>query len=196
MKRIFSIEEKMSAIGLVFQGESARSVSRKLHLGHHILYEWIESYKLRGIEGLKPKGKRPRILPYEEKCKIIREYQESELTLYQLSGKYGVSSTVLSNWARLVENGGFEALTPKKRGPKTGMARMKRLPKEEYEKENERLRIDAGTLPVKHLKLRRFLYLFYSHIVLFSICGTDCAKNLHSTCQAFLDNCPISFSRN
>ena len=43
MKRIFSIEEKMSAIGLVFQGESARSVSRKLHLGHHILYEWIES---------------------------------------------------------------------------------------------------------------------------------------------------------
>ena len=50
MKRIFSIEEKMSAIGLVFQGESARSVSRKLHLGHHILYEWIESYKLRGIE--------------------------------------------------------------------------------------------------------------------------------------------------
>ena len=53
MKRIFSIEEKMSAIGLVFQGESARSVSRKLHLGHHILYEWIESYKLRGIEGLR-----------------------------------------------------------------------------------------------------------------------------------------------
>ena len=81
MKRIFSIEEKLSAIGLVFQGESTRSVSRKLHLSHHILYEWIESYKLRGIEGLKPKGKRPRRLSYEEKCKIIREYQESELTL-------------------------------------------------------------------------------------------------------------------
>ena len=51
----------MSAIGLVFQGESARSVSRKLHLGHHILYEWIESYKLRGIGGaLKPKGEKDR----------------------------------------------------------------------------------------------------------------------------------------
>ena len=81
MKRHFSIEEKLSAIGLVFQGESARSVSRKLHLDHHILYEWIESYKLRGIEGLKPRGKRPRRLSYEEKSKIIREYQESELTL-------------------------------------------------------------------------------------------------------------------
>ena len=27
------------------------------------------------------------------------------------------------------------------------------------------LRVDASALPVKHLKLRRFLYLFYSHIV-------------------------------
>jgi len=54
MKRSYSLEEKLCAIGFVFQGESARSVSRRFHLGHHILYEWIESYKLRGIEGLKP----------------------------------------------------------------------------------------------------------------------------------------------
>ena len=196
MNKNFSLEEKLAVIRLVDQGQTARSVSRKLHLNRNKLYEWLAAYKEHGIQSLISKEKRKKRLTYEKKCKIIHEYQESELTLYQLSGKYGVSSTVLSNWARLVENGGFEALTPKKRGPKTGMARMKRLPKEEYEKENERLRIDAGTLPVKHLKLRRFLYLFYSHIVLFSICGTDCAKNLHSTCQAFLDNCPISFSRN
>ena len=127
MKRIFSIEEKMSAIGLVFQGESARSVSRKLHLGHHILYEWIESYKLRGIEGLKPKGKRPRRLSYEEKCKIIREYQESELTLCQLSAKYDIASSVLANWVRLAEREGFEALAPRKLGrPKTGGNMTKR----------------------------------------------------------------------
>ena len=127
MRRNFSVEEKMSAIGLVFQGESARSVSRRLHLGHHILYEWIESYKLRGIEGLKPKGKRQRRLSYEEKCRIIREYQESELTLCQLSAKYDIASSVLANWVRLAERKGFETLMSKKRGPKTGMVRMKRL---------------------------------------------------------------------
>ena len=124
MRRNFSVEEKMSAIGLVFQGESARSVSRRLHLGHHILYEWIESYKLRGIEGLKPKGKRQRRLSYEEKCRIIREYQESELTLCQLSAKYDIASSVLANWVRLAERKGFETLMSKKRGPKTGMVRM------------------------------------------------------------------------
>ena len=66
MKKEFSLEEKMSAIGFVFQGESARSVSRRLHLGHHILYEWIESYKLFGIEGLKFKRKKKKRLSYEE----------------------------------------------------------------------------------------------------------------------------------
>ena len=42
MKKEFSLEEKLEAISLVFQGESARSVSDRLHLGHHLLYEWLE----------------------------------------------------------------------------------------------------------------------------------------------------------
>lgn len=155
MKKNCSLEEKLAAIRLVEQGQSARSVSDKLHLGHHILYEWIESYKLRGIEGLKPKGKRSRRLSYEEKCKIIREYQESELTLYQLSVKHNVTSSQLGIWVRLAEKYGFEALAPKKRGPKTGMVRMKRLPKEECEKENERLRKENERLRLEILLLKK-----------------------------------------
>ena len=38
MKRKCSLEEKLEAIALVEQGMSARSVSDKLHLGHHILF--------------------------------------------------------------------------------------------------------------------------------------------------------------
>ena len=140
MKKEFSLKEKLSAISLVFQGQSARSVSDKLHLGHHLLYVWLEAYKTKGIQGLKPKRKGRNRLSYEEKCKIIREYQESDLTLFRLSVKYNISSSLLSSWVRLVECNGFEALMPKKRGPKTGMVRMKRLPKDECEKENERLR--------------------------------------------------------
>ena len=76
MKRSYSLEEKLCAIGFVFQGESARSVSRRFHLGHHILYEWLESYKLYGVDGLKSHGHKKKRLSYEEKCKIVREYQE------------------------------------------------------------------------------------------------------------------------
>ena len=155
MKRHRSLEEKLAVIKLVEQGQSARSVSDKLHLGRHIVYEWLAAYKDKGVQGLIPKNKRKNRLSYEEKCKIIREYQESELTLYQLSGKYGVSSTALSDWAQLVEKGGFEALAPKKRGPKTGMVRMKRLPKEECEKENERLRKENERLRLEILLLKK-----------------------------------------
>ena len=128
MKKEFSLEEKMSAIGFVFQGESARSVSRRLHLGHHILYEWIESYKLLGIEGLKLKPKKKKRLSYEEKCKIVREYQESELTLFQLSAKYQLSSSIIGNWVKLVERNGFEALESRR--------------SRHFQKENERLRLE------------------------------------------------------
>ena len=152
MNKDFSLEEKLAVIRLVDQGQTARSVSRKLHMNRNKLYEWLAAYKEHGIQGLITKEK---IFSYEEKCKIIREYQESELTLYQLSGKYGVASTVLSYWARLVKNGGFEALTPKKREVKTGMARVKRLPKEECEKENERLRKENERLRLEILLLKK-----------------------------------------
>ena len=156
MKRNCSLEEKLAAIRLVEQGQSARSVSDKLHLGHHILYEWLAAYKDRGIEGLKPKGKRPKRLSYEEKCKIICEYQESELTLYQLSAKYDIASSVLANWVRLAEREGFEALAPRKLGrPKTGRKMTKRLPKDECEKENERLRKENERLRLEVLLLKK-----------------------------------------
>ena len=156
MKKNCSLEEKLAAIRLVEQGQSARSVSDKLHLGHHILYEWLSAYRDQGLEGLKPKGKRERRLSYEEKCKIVREYQESELTLYQLSVKHNVSSSQLGNWVRLAERNGFEALLPKKSGhPKAGMVRTKRLPKEEYEKENERLRKENERLRLENLLLKK-----------------------------------------
>ena len=147
MKKEFSLEEKLEAISLVFQGESARSVSDRLHLGHHLLYEWLEAYKSKGTLGLKPKRKGRNRLRYEEKCRIVREYQENDLTLFRLSVKYNISSSLLSNWVRLVEEGGFEALLPKKRGP--------RLPKEEYEKENERLRKENERLRLENLLLKK-----------------------------------------
>ena len=84
MKKEFSLEEKLEAISFVFQGETARSVSDRLHLGHHILYEWLAAYKSKGIDGLRSKKKGRSKLPYEERCKIVREYQESNIPLYQL----------------------------------------------------------------------------------------------------------------
>ena len=140
----------------MFQGETARSVSNRLHLGHHILYEWLEAYKSKGIEGLKPKKKGQSKLSYEEKCKIVREYHEGELTLYQLSVKHNVSESAICTWTKLAERNGFEALAShKSRHFQTVGHMVKRLPKEEYEKENERLRKENERLRLENLLLKK-----------------------------------------
>ena len=156
MKKGFSVEEKLEAISFVFQGETASSVSNRLHLGHHILYEWLEAYKSKGIQGLKPKKKGQSKLSYEEKCKIVREYHEGELTLYQLSVKHNVSESAICTWINLAERNGFEALAShKSRHFQTGDHMVKRLPKEEYEKENERLRKENERLRLENLLLKK-----------------------------------------
>ena len=157
MKRKCSLEEKLEAISLVLQGETARSVSDRFHLGHHILYEWLEVYKREGISGLKAKNHKARKhLPYEKKCEIILEYQKRELTLYQISAKYGISDSTLCKWALDVEKGGLDALRRKKSEThKTDMTRTNRLPNEEYEKENERLRKENERLRLENLLLKK-----------------------------------------
>ena len=36
-----TLEEKLEAIRLVEAGNSPRSVSNRLHIGHHQIYEWL-----------------------------------------------------------------------------------------------------------------------------------------------------------
>ena len=156
MKKEFSVEDKLEAISLVFQGETARSVSDRLHLGHHLLYEWLEAYKIKGIQGLKPKKKGRSKLSYEERCKIVREYHERELTLYQLSVKYDVSESSVCTWAKLAQRNGFEALAfHKPRHFQTCGRMVKRLSKEDFEKENERLRKENERLRLENLLLKK-----------------------------------------
>lgn len=148
-----SVEEKLQAIKLVEAGNSARSVADKLHTGHHQIYEWLALYKEKGIAGLENKRTtRHNRLSYEEKCKIIREFENSELTLVQVSCKHGISSGTLSNWLCKMEEGGVQALARK---PRSTINSMKRVPKEECEKENERLRKENERLRAEVLLLKK-----------------------------------------
>ena len=50
-----TLEEKLEAIRLVEEGNSPRSVSDRLHIGHHQIYEWLYIYKEKGVSGLENK---------------------------------------------------------------------------------------------------------------------------------------------
>ena len=152
-----TIEEKLNAIGMVKSGMTPRSVSRILHLGHHSLYEWLSAYEEYGIAGLEIKKRtRRKHLSFEEKREIVLESQQSDLPLYQISQKYGVSVSALSSWLVKAEQFGMESLSRKKsvtQKPETPS--MKRLPKDECEKENERLRKENERLRAENLLLKK-----------------------------------------
>lgn len=152
-----TLEEKLEAIRLVEEGNSPRSVTDRLHIGHHQIYEWLHIYKEKGVAGLANKRtSRKNRLSFEEKCKIIREYQECDVSLPEISAKYGISSSTLWGWISKVSKGGMDALCSKQAlqtGPKA--IRMKRLPKEECEKENERLRKENERLRAENLLLKK-----------------------------------------
>ena len=152
-----TVEEKLNAIGMVKSGMTPRSVSRILHLGHHSLYEWIAAYEEKGISGLKNKPRtRKNQLSFEEKRKIILECQQSDLPLYQISTKHGIAESTLSSWLAKVERFGMDSLARKKSiKPNPSTTKMKRLPKEECEKENERLRRENERLRAEVLLLKK-----------------------------------------
>lgn len=80
-----TVEEKLEAIRLVEEGVSPRSVSDRLHIGHHQSYEWLAIYKEKGASGLENKRNcRRNQYSFDEKCKIVRECQKFELTLQNI----------------------------------------------------------------------------------------------------------------
>ena len=152
-----TVEEKLEAIRLVEEGASPRSVSDRLHIGHHQIYEWLAIYKEKGVSGLENRRNcRKNQYSFEEKCQIIREYQESELTLPAISSKHGISSSTLQGWLSKVSKGGMDALARKQPAIKEQSSIfMKRIPKEECEKENERLRKENERLRAENLLLKK-----------------------------------------
>ena len=91
-------------------------------------------------------------IPKEKKCKIVLEYREKGVPLHLVSARYRVSQSAISRWAKMVADGGYDALRAirGKGRPPTDMGRpRKKKPETELEKlraENERLRTENALL--------------------------------------------------
>ena len=133
-----------------------RTLEEKLEAIHQI-YEWLSIYKEKGVSGLENKRIcKKNQYSFEKRCEIIREYQESELTLPEISSKHGISSSTLVSWLSKFNKGGKDALASKQPSPREqSKSIMKRLPKEECEKENERLRKENERLRAENLLLKK-----------------------------------------
>ena len=150
MRKRHTIEERIQAVRMCQRGHSADHVSRELGIKGHYVREWVERYRMYGMEGLEKQPSQG--LGFEEKCKIILEYREKGVPLHLVSARYRVSQSAISRWAKMVADGGYDALRAirGKGRPPTDMGRpRKKKPETELEKlraENERLRTENALL--------------------------------------------------
>lgn len=145
----FSVDQKEEIVISILKGnESYHSIARKLATSHRLISLWVECYKLHEKRGLSFKH----ALPYsgEFKLSLLQEILKEGLSLHQLSAKYLISPSVISNWKRVYEQGGVSALFIEKRRGRP--SKMKKKPKnretnplsekDKLLKENEYLRAE------------------------------------------------------
>jgi len=146
----FSIEDKERAVHLVLKaGHSYNSVAILLSTSDRLVSLWVESYKLHGLSGLSKRSK----IRYtgDFKYGLIKQMKDNHLSLHQISAKYNISPSVLSQWRRQYESFGKSVLyeekplgrPPKMKNQKDKPPKKNRSdPYQELLEENLRLRIE------------------------------------------------------
>lgn len=158
----FTIEEKEKiALSILKGNKSYSSVAKKLQTSHRLISLWVDSYKIHGKAGLSKKC--GVVHTGEFKLSLLHEMLNEGLSLHQLSVKYLISPSVISNWKRQYEQGGVTALFNKKRRGRP--SKMKRKPenkqvrpisaKEKLLKENEYLRAENDYLKKLHALIQK-----------------------------------------
>lgn len=133
-----TVEEKLEAVKLGLSGKAPYAIGQALGFDEHDVSEWIERYRLYGIQGLEKQ--RYRRYTFEEKCKIICEYRKKHLPLHIFSAQVRISQTRIREWNSIVKAQGYEGLRligrhgrppkqydmgrPKKREPQTEQEKL------------------------------------------------------------------------
>jgi transposase len=157
----FSIAEREKAVLMVLeQGESYCSVARELQTSQRLISRWVNSYKHHGKNGLSFKNG----MHYsgEFKLGLIREMQESGLSLSEVAAQYRITHSVLRGWRKQYEQCGASSLFQTK--PRGKLPKMKKSNRKnednplDYQtllKENERLRIENDYLKKVHALIQK-----------------------------------------
>ncbi|WP_155638420.1 IS3 family transposase [Burkholderia cepacia] len=132
-------------------GFDALSARHGIH--HGMLQRWVAAYRLHGSAALRSKYS-----SYDApfKLRVLQHMQRDELSLREVSALYDIRDAgSVARWARLYDEGGINALTPRPRGRPRKMATS--LPpkpteagtpdersREELLKENEYLRAEVA----------------------------------------------------
>lgn len=147
----YSKKDKLKIVLEILGGKGLKPLCSKLHLNRHQVRYWISMYRLYGVAGLQ-KTSKSKSASLPEKEKIVLEYLQNDVTLLELSLRYGYHRDTISSWVKKYRKG--ELIDSIKPITITSMARPKRKePQTELERlQEEVLRLRAENALLKKVK--------------------------------------------
>ena len=111
----FTFEDKLNAVGAYLEGkESYRDIGKRIGIDFKSIIKWVTLYQNQGEVGLKTKYTN---YPVQFKIDVLNYINETGSSLLDTAAHFNIPapSTILK-WQKAVEEQGFDALTPKKKG--------------------------------------------------------------------------------
>ena len=103
-------EEKIIITKAVLSGESSQAeLARQYNTSEGRIREWVVKYKANGISAFLPQ-RRNNVYSDEIRIKAVKDYQNGQGSLVEISSKYGIRDTrQLRNWIKVYNSGrGFQ----------------------------------------------------------------------------------------
>ncbi len=133
-----------------------RALSEKYEVGRSVLQRWVSAWQHHGESGLRKKHE---AYSAEFKLAVLQRMWRDGLSYRQVSALFNLrEANGVTRWERQYDEGGFEALKPRRRGRAPKMPQPKQSPKpppapaqdersrEDLLKENEYLRAEVAYL--------------------------------------------------
>jgi transposase len=145
----FSPEEKLKAVQSYFTGnESFRRIAARIGTEHKTIRKWLALYRAHGMEGLIVRYTNNSV---EFKMDVLRFMNETGTSLLDTAARYNIPApSTISQWKRVLEERGIDALQPMKKGRPSMKKEDKQLvpegSKEALQAEVERLRMENAYL--------------------------------------------------
>lgn len=105
--------------------QSAYVLSEKYQISRRRIAEWIQRYRLNGIDAFKPR-RHKRTFTTDFKLSVIDYYQTHEDSMAEVAARFDVLAAQISVWRSQFERDGITALKPHPKGRPSKMKHTKK----------------------------------------------------------------------
>lgn len=95
--------------------QSTNTLSKKYQIGKRQIAEWIQRYRLNGIDGLK-RRRQKRTFTTDFKLNVIDYYQTHEDSMAEVAARFDILAAQVSAWRTQFKRDGITALKPHPKG--------------------------------------------------------------------------------